>query len=189
LWVVLPRLALALLSSTKAWTRARDLALPADAVAYFRRSFAGAEDLVGRGESVVLAYAYAPSTNALAMLRSVLSTEFGGVVAGGQHAMVPYGDEDAFLPQLASRVGPATEVLVVLFSVASTPEEENHGTFLSGIRDWLTRSGATVRLVIAIDEAPYLQQPAARLEERRGVWRAFVGAHGLEPFFVNLGSA
>jgi hypothetical protein len=187
LWIVLPRLLLALVYASKAWQRARDLTLGPDAVTYFRNVFAGAEDLVGRGVAAIVAYAYAPSTNALAALRNQLSGKFGGVVAGHDHVVVRHGEEDGFLQDFAARMQPATQVLVVLFSLATTPEEENHGTLLTGVRDWRVKSGSALPLLIAVDEAPYATQPRERVEERRELWRRFVAAHGLEALFLDLG--
>ena len=186
LWVVVPRLVLALVSAMKAWRRSGDLAMPDDAVPYFRKVFAGAQGLVGRGVAAIVAYAYAPSTNALAALRTQLAEKLGGVVGGERHVVIRHGDEDDFLQDIGAGVDPAAELLVVLFSLATTPEEENHGTLLAGLRDWLVKSGAALPLLVAVDETPYSGQPPERREARRALWRRFVAAHGLDVLFLEL---
>lgn len=185
MWVVIPRAALALIAALKEWRAARALRLPGDAVTYFRAIFAGAQNLVGQGETLVVPYAYAPSTNALAMLRTVLSSGFGGVLSSGSAVVVPYGEEDTFLAGMSARVTAGTQVVVLLFSLATTPEEENHGTLLGGVRDWITREAAALGLLVVVDEGPY-PTTEARRAERRGVWRAFVSAHGLQAYFADL---
>jgi len=105
-------------------------------------------------------------------------------------ASTPYGEEDALLAQL--EVGGAADVLVLLFSLAATPEDENHGVLVSGARELLSRRGPNVELVVLVDEAPYAARLAGeggargRLAERRTLWQAFARAHGAEARFVDL---
>jgi len=79
--------------------------------------------------------------------------------------------------------------VVLPFSLASTPEAENHGVVLTGVRDRIAaRPGA--RLVVLVDEAAYAERMAAtpeRVTERREAWRQFIRAHALEPTFASLG--
>ena len=80
-----------------------------------------------------------------------------------------------------------TALSVALFTLAATPEHENHGAFLDNLRQALAP-----RLIALVDEAPYRRRlgdaPAAgeRLTERRGAWSAFGTAHGVAVAFVNL---
>jgi hypothetical protein len=91
--------------------------------------------------------------------------------------------------QPASNAG----VIVLLFSLAATPEHENHGAMVAGVRDWSAQNAAHGRLLVLIDEAPYAARMAVaggadeRMEERRRAWQAFVGAYALTPCFVALG--
>jgi hypothetical protein len=78
--------------------------------------------------------------------------------------------------------------VVLPFSLAATPEDENHGVVLTGVRDRIAaKPGA--RVLVVIDEAPYATRmggASERIAERRETWRRFVRAHGLEPTFVSL---
>jgi glycosyltransferase involved in cell wall biosynthesis len=81
------------------------------------------------------------------------------------------------------------DIVVMPFSLATTPEAENHGEVLAGVRDRLAASRAGARLLVVVDEAPYAERMAGapdRIAERREAWRAFVRAHGLDAQFVSL---
>ncbi len=98
-----------------------------------------------------------------------------------------YGDEDDWLRNLGD--GPSADVVVLLFSLASTPEDENHGTVITAVRKWLERTHT--QLLVLVDEGPYLVRMersvgAERIGERRELWRSFVAARGLETCFADL---
>ena len=57
---------------------------------------------------------------------------------------------------------PARDLEVLLFSLAATPEVENHGAILQQARERWSRSKVGSRLLVLVDEAPYL----ARLGRR-----------------------
>lgn len=87
-------------------------------------------------------------------------------------------------------IGPdATGVTItaVLFSLAATPEKENHGAILDQLRRAAPRGVA-----VLVDESPLTQragsQPGAdgRLAERVALWRQFVHFHGCSATVVNL---
>ncbi|MBS1107969.1 MAG: hypothetical protein H6Q91_3471 [Deltaproteobacteria bacterium] len=88
----------------------------------------------------------------------------------------------------------ATIALVVLvpraaalFSLAATPEAENHGTFL----DRLTAKARGAPVAAILDEAGFRKRFAgqpARLEERRNAWRDVLAPFGIDPVFVDLES-
>ncbi len=76
---------------------------------------------------------------------------------------------------------------VALFSLAATPEHENHGVFLDTLRAAVGPS-----LMAWVDEAPYrrrlgdLTAALDRLNERRNAWSAFCSAHRIALAFVDL---
>jgi hypothetical protein len=74
----------------------------------------------------------------------------------------------------------------VVFSLAATPEAENHGAFIGAVA---TQVAPATPLVAIVDEASFrrrfAQQPA-RLEERRAAWRDLLASRRLEPVFVDL---
>jgi hypothetical protein len=74
-----------------------------------------------------------------------------------------------------------------LFSLAATPEHENHGAFLDALSQALAP-----RLIALVDEAPYKRRlgdtatARVRLDERCNAWTAFASAHGVTVAFVDL---
>jgi len=191
-FVVLPRLLLALAATVAVWRRSRHAALPPALVPYYRLAFASIQGAVGRGIVAVMPYAYEPGTGALAALRELLPAALGEGVAVDVHAPVRYGDEEGFLHNLADRGGAIADVIALLFNLAATPEDENHGSVIAGGRDWLERARRHTQLLVLVDEAPYRVRMAQsggaeRIAERREVWRAFVSARGLSACFVDLG--
>ena len=68
----------------------------------------------------------------------------------------------------------------VLFGIAATPEQENHGVFLAAL-------ARGKRLVALLDQsAVAARMDAARLRERIELWREFCILHGAEPKVVDL---
>jgi hypothetical protein len=77
-----------------------------------------------------------------------------------------------------------------LFSLAATPERENHGAFVHTLAQ---RIGAE-RLYILVDEAGFRERfngadLATRLAQRRSAWVAMLSAEGQEAAFVDLSRA
>ena len=161
--------------------------MPASLAPYSRIAFSGAGGLVDRGAAVVVPCGYEPAANALARLRTVLGSE--GHSATEVHAPVRYGEEEAFVGSVAAQVGDSADAIVLLFSLAATPEDENHGVLATGVRDWIAANRPRAQLLVTVDEGPYrarMEDFAGRLEERRRAWRDFIAARGLEPRFVDL---
>jgi hypothetical protein len=194
LFVLLPRALLAAATSAAIARRGRELTPPASLHPYFRSAFAHSDSL-GRAKVRVVPYAYEPSPPAAQRLRERLPEVLGGELVVESEASTPYGEEDALLAQL--EVGGAPDVLVLLFSLAATPEEENHGVLIGGARELVARRGprgeSNSELVVLVDEAPYAARLAGeggareRLAERRALWHAFARAHGAEARFIDLG--
>ena len=196
LFVILPRALLAAAASAGIARRSRELEPPASLRPYFRSAFAHSDGL-GRAKVRVVPYAYEPSPAAAQRLRERLPALLGGELVIESEASTPYGEEDALLAQL--EVGGGADVLVLLFSLAATPEDENHGVLMTGARELVARgarsgslSGSNAELVVLVDEAPYAARLAGeggareRLAERRALWQAFARAHGAEARFVDL---
>lgn len=100
---------------------------------------------------------------------------------------VSYGEDpqDA-LREFNANDGDAT-LTAVLFSLAATPENENHGVLL----DYLVRE--SVRgIAVLIDESGYLERVGsqvggqARVAERMALWQQFCSFHKAPANFVNL---
>jgi hypothetical protein len=196
LFIVLPRVALAALATLGVWRRSLRAPLPPVLVPYFRTAFSGVEGVVGRGIAAVVPYAYEPAPQVAERLRTLLPAALGPGLAVDLRASVRYGEEDAFLANLADRSGAAiADALVLLLNLAATPEDENHGGMLAGVRDWLARVRPHTQLLVLLDEGPYRVRmgaqggAAARVEQRREAWLAFVAERGLPACSLDLTAA
>ena len=189
LFVVVPRLLLAAGSAFAAWREASRMALPAALQDYFRSAFGSVGSVVPREMALVVPYAHAMNAAALARLIAWIRDDAGGRIDVEATEPLPYGEEERYLAGLAGRGAARASLLVLPFSLATTPEDENHGQVIEGVRDWIARERPGARLMVAIDEAPYRERMdgmAERVAERRELWRAFVEARGLKPRFLSL---
>jgi hypothetical protein len=189
LFIIAPRLALAAWYSIRAWSLQRSLSVPANLQAYQRTVLWNAGLPQGRSIVSVIPYGYEPSPDAVAALNALLPALFGEGVAVDARACVRFGEEDEFLAALPARQDVTADCLTVLVNLASTPEDENHGSILVGLRDWLTRSQAKTQLLVLIDEGPYaarMATAAERLSERRVLWRKFLQDRGIRSALVDL---
>jgi hypothetical protein len=130
----------------------------------------------------VVPYAYEPKAASIAGLESLLSATLGGNVKVQVQDPIKYGDEESVATRLAATTATWH---IILMTLASTPEVENHGAFLTAWRDWLAKHAASTPLLILIDEGPYAARLRGegsfeqRLQERRKLWREFVAGYGL----------
>jgi hypothetical protein len=124
-------------------------------------------------------------------LQRVLRAAFGPDTRVEFAPAVAYGDEERFRTSASDT---ASDLEILLFSLAATPEVENHGAILHQARDRWSRSQDRSRWLVLVDEAPYLahfgddSSLADRVEQRRSAWRDFVRAHGFEACTLDLGS-
>jgi hypothetical protein len=189
LFVVLPRLLLAAWSSVALARVSRSLT-PPDALLPYARGVLGASDAAPAPAIVrVTPYAYRPDTASLAGLNALLQAAHGPGTRLDLGEPLAYGDED----DLRSRPVSNGDVEAVLFTLAATPEAENHGAVLVALRDALARARSAARLLVMVDESPFVAHVRgdasfqARVEERRGAWREFVARHGAEACIADLG--
>lgn len=192
LYVVLPRLVLALVGTLSIWRWLRRALLPASVTAYFRVAFGALAGGIDRALVTVIPYAYEPSAAARAGLRTLLPAALGESITLDARAPVRYGEEDEFLQGLGNAGKP--DIVVLLFNLAATPEDENHGAMITGVRDGLTAKRLG-QLLVLVDEASYASRMGAdgganaRVPERRHAWQKFVAARGIGACIVNLASA
>jgi hypothetical protein len=134
----------------------------------------------------VIPYAYQPAEGVLAALRSLLARDMGDHVSLSTAAPIAYGEEESAAQAIAKGSG----AVVLLFTLAATPEDENHGRVIELVRDAPAVRSGSAALRIVVDEGPYAARMgealAARLEERRRAWREFVAARGLAAQIVSL---
>ena len=154
--------------------------------AYFRglaRMHAGA------GATVRVApYGFRPSAEADEGLAALCARVLGPRTVLSWAPVVAFGDEDAGVPVDDAPVAP--DARIALFSLAATPETENHGVFVDALA---ARGAGTVPLVVLVDESAFRRRfdptgptGAARLEERRAAWRRMLAQRNLAPVFADL---
>jgi hypothetical protein len=96
---------------------------------------------------------------------------------------IAYGEA----PQQQPPDDPDVTLTAVLFSLAATPEKENHGALLHH----LTRNAAR-GIAVLIDESPYLERLGneavgrSRIAERIALWQQFCEYHQAPATIVNL---
>ena len=183
LWVVLPRLALAML----AWLAERRLSqrLAIDLTQpYFRKLTAGLGDATPAWVAV-FPYSFAVDEAHQQGLRRVAQSMLGDSAQINCQATTAYGDDAPGAPPDAAD-SPAA-LTVALFNLSATPERENHGEFL----DQLSSAGGA-KLALWVDESNYrdrvgLQAGGAdRVAQRIALWRQFGELHHLPVEIVNL---
>jgi len=184
LLVVLPRLLLAGTAHwrVRKWTRNFPLDLEQP---YFRRLL---KTLGGTpGTLRVLPYSFAVDEARDKGLSQLAARLLGEQARLMLRPSIAYGDEprDA-LRDIKLNDSDAT-VTAVLFSLAATPEKENHGILL----DHLVRESAR-GIAVLVDESGYLERVGAqaggpeRMTERIALWRQFCSFHKAPATFVNL---
>ena len=192
LFVVLPRLVLATVS-TLALARESHRLEPPDALLPYAREVLGESDatpaaIVAR----VTPYAYRPADASRAGLERLLRAAYGAATVIDLDAPLAYGEEDRAGGHFGRGARGGDGLEVVLFTLASTPEAENHGAVLVAARDALAGDRAAMRMLALVDEAPFVAHArgdaalVARAGERRRAWRDFATRHGCEPCFVDL---
>jgi hypothetical protein len=189
IYVVIPRMLLAIVAALQAMRLALRAPLPASLPAYFRTAFASIEGAVPRATAIVMPYACELPPQALARLIAWVPGAAGGAVDVEARDAIAYGEEERYLETFGARGADVADIVVLPFSLAATPEDENHGLVLTGVRDHLAVARPGARILVAIDEAPYVERMGGmpeRIAERREVWRRFVEAHGLQAAFVSL---
>ena len=186
LYVVLPRLVLAGLATLSLWRLDRAAALPEGLRAYAADVLRGSGVLRSTGVASVTPYACEPSEGSLRGLERWLQGTLPGIAQLERRTSLRYGEEDMAGPAFAIGAHRVADVHVLLMSMAATPEAENHGVVIAAARDAAHRARPPATVRIVVDESPYAARLAGdaslapRLEERRRLWRNFVGGYGLE---------
>jgi hypothetical protein len=186
LLVILPRLVLSLFAGWRAARLARRFPLDLQQPYYLK--LAGH---IGAGPGPVtlrvLPYSFTLDERRDRGLSELAATMYGEQTRVMLRPSLPYGeDPKAVLQDLRPETGDAT-VTAVLFNLAATPEQENHGALLSAIARQLP-GGVSV----LVDESSLTERAAgqagadARLAERIALWRQFCTYHQVPVTVVNL---
>jgi hypothetical protein len=180
--ILVPRALLAL----GTWARARRLAASFPLKLedpYFRKLVRHVSDDAAAVRVVPYGY-HLPPQGALA-LQSLIRRTLGARAELSIAPTIEFGGEDALPDGLVPQQPMA--LLAALFSLAATPEAENHGVFLDRV---IAKSGGAP-IVALLDEAGFRRRFAGqpqRLDERRSAWRDVLSPFGLDPVFVDLES-
>ena len=183
--VIVPRLALALWQGLRAARLARAMPIAGREDFYTRRLLRAAGGEAGRVQ--ITPYAYTPDPTTKSALTTALARALGDGASVSIDSPVTYGEEEDWLA--AHPPDPGVDYRVLLFSVAATPENENHGEFANGIANALP---AGTVLAALVDEGPFRARFAGqagfdeRIDGRVAAWRSVLADAGLVPLALNL---
>ena len=185
LLVVLPRCLLALVYQ---WRAARlHRSFPLDLEQPYFRKLSGQVGNVEPGLLRVLPYSYTldeARDRGLAAIAIVILGEQARVML---RPSLAYGDDPVEALRDIAPDAPGITVTAVLFSLAATPEKENHGAVLDQLRRASPRG-----IAVLVDESTLTQRTGTqlgaegRLAERIALWRQFCHFHGCSATVVNL---
>jgi hypothetical protein len=178
--VVVPRLLLALATWLLERHRAAHMPIPLDAP-YFARLLRGFRG--GPTHVSVIPYSYTPPPAAAAGLERLLRGVFGANAAVTLAAPVAYGSEDACAALPAAG---APQQVIALFNASATPEDETHGAFVAALAATTGRGTVPIALIDETALNVRLGADAARIEERRALWRALCNERRLACAFASL---
>ncbi|MGI8894623.1 MAG: DUF2868 domain-containing protein [Casimicrobiaceae bacterium] len=179
--VFLPRLLLSALAWVAERRAAQHFPLPLSDP-YYARLLRGFTE--GPAHVHVVPYSFDVPDASVGGLQAVMARTFGARTEVALAPAVAYGDEHEFAAGVLPSVPPS--VIVGLFSLAATPESENHGAFIAALARSTT---AGTQLAAIVDEASFRVRFAgqtARVDERRAAWRQMLAGHGIAPVFIDL---
>jgi hypothetical protein len=191
IFIMLPRLLLAGAGTLALWRLRLRAPLPAALLGYYRQLVGPQGGGLGLASAQVVPYSYEPAADVKQGIERLLGRAFGAGLPVGFHKGVAYGEEEGFDPAAGAAEG---ALLVLLFNLAATPEDENHGRLIAGARKVVEGGRAFAFLLVLIDPSGYLERFGAdaacgpRLEERMETWRSFCRTHGVDAAFVDLAS-
>jgi hypothetical protein len=182
--VIVPRLLLAAAAALMEHRRARTFTLDF-AQPYFRRLLGGLAT-TGPVRLRVAPYSYTVDEAAQAGLREVAKKLLGDDADLALRPPIAFGAEESASEGLRA-TDPQVPLTVAVFSLAATPESENHGVFLERLRAALAS-----HLAVIVDEAGYRLRlgaqagAAERLAERRNTWLSFCSARRIAAMCIDL---
>ena len=194
IYVIVPRLVLAGMTLIRTFALQRSRPLPDDVLEYGRAAIAGMGGGTRRRTGVVSVtpYAYVPGRDSYAGLERMLEARANSDIRLDHRSPLRYGEEDSATETFDSGAHRIADEHVLLFSLAATPEAENHGAVLAAARDSADRAKPATRLLVIVDESPYRERLAgdstleSRLEERRELWTRFVSGYGMKAVLADL---
>jgi hypothetical protein len=187
LFIIAPRLILAAWNGLRAARLKARFPVPGNEDFYVRRlvrSLRGGATVVR-----VIPYSFHPPETTLAQLQRLIADVLGEKTQVMFEPPIAYGAEDEWLGR-ADLVSGDVDHLLVLFNLSATPEAENHGALVSGIRASLAKAGSGAALAVLLDEAGMRQRfghdQEARINSRRSAWQAMLRQVHVAPLSLNL---
>ncbi len=182
LLVIVPRLLLALF----AWSQARRLSrrFPLDLSQPYFQQFSGTMGVASTPAVMrVLPYSLTLDEAHHHGLQAVATMLYGEQASVMLRPPIPYGVEVGEMLQGVTIDDPAVRVTAILFSLAATPEHDNHGSLL----DAMVRQSAR-GIAVLVDESGFVERTGegARIEERITLWKQFCAFHHTSATMVNL---
>ncbi len=186
LFVIAPRLALALWNGVRGLAFARNFPVPGREDFYVRRLLRSASG--GAGVVRVTPYAYRPSEAVLQRLTRLIRAAFGDATRIEMDGAVDYGAEESWLA--GADFSSEADHHLLLFNLASTPEAENHGEFAREIAKRLAAAKTGTSVVALLDESAYRQRLGSgqedRVTTRRSAWEDMLTGSALTLLSVDL---
>lgn len=186
--VVVPRLLLAVWHGFKAYRLARRFPMPGREDFYFRRLLRGNSGAPGTAR--VTPYAYRPGEETQRRLSVALRAALGDGAQVRFDEPIAYGSEDLWIA--GHPADPGDDYHILLFTLAATPELENHGALADAlVRRAAAQQSGTV-LAAVIDESPYRAHFAGqtgldeRIAKRLEAWRTALAGAGIVPLSLDL---
>jgi hypothetical protein len=187
LFIIGPRLILAGWNALRAARLKAAFPVPGQSDFYIRRllrSLRGGAPVVR-----VVPYSFHPPERTQRRLLQLFADVLGEKTQVTLEPPIDYGAEDEWLAALDLAHGDADH-LVVLFNLSATPEGENHGALVSGLRRAITAAGSGAGLTVLLDESAMRSRAgadgAARIESRRAAWEAMLRQHHAVPLVLDL---
>jgi hypothetical protein len=187
LFIIGPRLLLGAWNAVRAARLAAHFPIPGGNDFYIRRLF---RSLRGDAPVVrIIPYSFHPPERTQRQLEQLLGDVLGAKTRVVVEPPIPYGNEDEWLAKLDFAGGDADH-LVVLFNLSATPEAENQGALVSGVRRRIAEAKSGAALTVLLDESAMRQRLGAdgeaRLESRRAAWEAMLRQHHAVPLSLDL---
>src|SRR5690606_30354090 len=147
IYIVVPRLLAALLTTMRLWRATSRPEVPAYLSRYARALLAQTGD-VAPEKVVVAPYACDPDPQSASGVQKLLADALGCPVHLELREVLRYGEEDSLREWLSREEPGDAQFHVLLFDLAATPEAENHGAVIMAFRDWVSRLPGTHRLLV-----------------------------------------
>jgi len=186
--VIVPRLLLAFWQGTRALRLSRHFPVAGREDFYVRRLLRSASGSPGTAR--ITPYAYNVGEETQRRLSEALRGALGDGAEVSFDEPIGYGDEDRWLAENSN--DPRNDYQILLFTLAATPEEENHGALAANLAKRLGKDQPGTVLAALIDESPFRAHFAGQtgLEERIAgrldAWRKALARSGVAPLGVDL---